>query len=614
MFSTLLYFLVALVIYTTSELFKNTDGMDRFAAVNVLLFSVGFVGMCHLAFKRLERLTSERPYENMDYLIQKRISRLSVAALILFAVNIYGFKLTHLFSEVQLFEMLPTLKAVLFIGLFLFYLLVIWNAAYPVQNRYFAGEVSKKDYILSNISFSLPALMPWLCLSLAADLINLLPWQPFKDFLKSPIGEIGYIVFFMCVIAVFGPVFIRKMWNCKPLTSGYTRSRIENICKKTGLSYSDILKWDLFGGNMMTAGVMGFIGRFRYLLVTPALTTALSDEELDAVMLHEIGHVQRYHMVFYLLFFAGFMACSFVYFEPVLLLLYLFDPAYKIFAWIGIERATAHPALISIALIGTFLLYFRFIFGFFMRNFEREADLHIYQYTRDASALISTFYKIASYSRQSMNKPNWHHYSIGQRIEFLEKCDKDPFLIRSHHSKVRKMVAIYLIGIVFLLGAGYSISSGGGEKKFDNFIAERILFRHLEVDPANSDLYVLVGDYYYGQENYARAIDSYENILRIDPMNIHALNNLSMLFSTCPDEAYRNSIKALEYAKRALRQKREPYVLDTYAEALFANHDIKGAIAAEREALNQSKENKKFYEDQLRRFEKMLIPEKLIDQ
>jgi len=606
MFSNLLYFLVALVIYTTSELLKNTQGLDKTLLLNAFLISVAFIGVCQLIFRRLLRFAAERPsYENLDHLIQKRISCLSVSALILFAVNIYGFKLPHFFSGIRFFEVLPTFKAILFLGLYLLYLVVIWNAAYPIQNRYFAGSVSKKDYILSNISFSLPALLPWFCLSMAADLLNLLPWPPLNDFLKTPAGEIGFIVFFLVAIAVFGPFFIKRIWNCKPLAPGYTRSRIESICKKAGMTYSDILKWELFGGNMMTAGVMGFIGRFRYLLVTPALMNALSDEELDAVMVHEIGHIQKYHMIFYLLLFAGFMACNYVFFEPAMLLLYLLEPAYKMFAWIGVERATAHPIMISISLIGAFILYFRFIFGFFMRNFEREADLHVYQFTKDASSLISTFHKIASYSRQAMDKPNWHHFSIGQRINFLERCEKDPSLIRSHHSKVRKMMAAYLIGIVFLFSAGYSISSGAAKERFDNFIAERILFRHLEVDPSNSDLYTLVGDYYYGQSNYERAIDSYENVLRIDPLNIHALNNLSWLFSTCPEEVYRNSKKALEYAERALRRQREAFILDTYAEALFANNNINGAIEAALEALNQSEEKKEYYEGQLKRFRKM---------
>jgi len=101
MFSNLLYFLVALVIYSTSELFKNLGPFNGNAGLNAVLMSLGFAGICHLSFRRIERLAAVSPYENIDHLIQKKMSRLSVSALILFAVNIYGFKLTLMFSDIK---------------------------------------------------------------------------------------------------------------------------------------------------------------------------------------------------------------------------------------------------------------------------------------------------------------------------------------------------------------------------------------------------------------------------------------------------------------------------------------------------------------------------------
>ena len=608
MFSNLLYFLIALVIYTTCDLFEPVKNFNTIYVFNSLVLSVLFVLICNITFKRLEKKASENPFGNIDHLINTYISRLSVLALMIFAVNLYGFKLNFLFSGIKIFDVIPTFGAILFLGLFLFYLIIIWNAAYGVQKGYFAGEVSKKNFILSNVSFSLPALLPWFCLSLIADILGLLPWQPVKEFLKSPLCEIGYIALFLVAIAIFGPVLIKKLWSCTPLEPGLPRTRIEAVCKKTGLKYSDILKWELFGGTMITAGVMGLVGRFRYILVTPALLYSLNDDELDAVMLHEIGHVQKYHMIFYLFFFAGFIACNFVFFEPIMLLFYILKPVYDLFELIGVGKATAHPIIISAAMIGFFILYFRFVFGFFMRNFERQADLHIYHFSKDATPLISTFYKIASYSRQSIDKPNWHHFSIGQRIRFLENCQTSPALIQAHHSRVRKMIAGYFIVATLLFGFGYSINYGMAKDAFGNFIAEKILFQQMDVDPENSDLYALVGDYYYNKKNYGKTIDSYENVLRVDPENVHALNNLAWLFATCPEKDYRNREKALEYAKRALEQEREAFVLDTYAEALFVNHDIRNAVAAAKEALHLSKDKKEYYKSQLERFEKMQNP------
>ncbi|MFH2093205.1 MAG: M48 family metallopeptidase, partial [Pseudomonadota bacterium] len=347
MFANILYFLIALILYSTTQLFEPARLMDEHAVLNSVLLSLVFVLICKISFSRLLKRCRQVNYNHIDHWVGVYINRLSILALIVFATNLYGFRLYLLFSGVAFFEQIPSIEAIFFLLLFLFYLIAIWATAYDIQREFFAGKVSRRHFVLSNVSFSLPALLPWFVLSIVSDLLGFLPWQPLKTFLKSPAGEAGYIAVFLVAIAILGPVLIKKIWNCKSLESGYARSRIEEVCRKAGLTYSDILVWNLFGGAMITAGVMGLVGRFRYLLVTPALLNSLTGEELDAVMLHEIGHVQKFHMVFYLLFFAGFVGCNFVFFEPTLYLLYIFEPVYLLLEMIGIDKSTAHPILFS---------------------------------------------------------------------------------------------------------------------------------------------------------------------------------------------------------------------------------------------------------------------------
>lgn len=604
MFTNVLYFLSALVIYTTSELFEPVKIHAFPTLLKTALISSIFVVICKIAFNRLADKIKKEPFINIDHEVGLIINRLSILSLMVFSVNIYGFKLYALFSGVWFFTRIPTIEAVLFVSVFLFYLVVIWSHAYSIQKKLFAAPLSRKQFILSNAAFSLPAMLPWFVISIVSDLLGLLPWQPLKTVLESPAGEMGYILFFLAAIAVFGPVLIKKIWQCKPLEKGPARTRIEYVCSSAGISYSDILIWDLFGGAMITAGVMGLWGRFRYILVTPALLNSLDPNELDAVMLHEIGHVQKHHMLFYMLFFVGFTACNFVFFEPILFLLYLMEPVYHILEMAGIHKATAHPVLFSLLLILFFLVYFRFVFGLFMRNFERQADLHLYAFVPDASALISTFYKIAAHSRQAMEKPNWHHFSIGQRVRFLERCQNKPELINAHHSKVKKMMIAYLVVIALVFSIGYSISYGGSKEGFEQFIAKKILFQELAVDPENADLYVLVGDYYYNEKLYQKAIDAYENVLKVAPDNIHALNNLAWLYTTCPDGRFRDYSSALVFAQKAVTIQKEDFILDTYAEALFVNNDVENALAAARQALEIAKGKKEYYLGQVERFEK----------
>nr|WP_320013350.1 M48 family metalloprotease [uncultured Desulfobacter sp.] len=602
MFSNFIYFLAALVIYTTSELFDSPSEFDPGAIGFCLASTAAFALVCRIYFNRLAALGQSLPAPEIDQRVNTAVSRLSIAALVLFAVNIYGFRVNHILSGVAIFQWVPTLGALLFLGLFLFYLILIWNFSYQIQKRFFTDSLTKKSFILSNIAFCLPAMLPWCFLSLLADCLGLLPFDGLNRFLNSTTGEVIYILFFVIAVSVFGPVLIQRLWGCRPMAPGFDRQRIEKTCQMADLKYRDILVWNLFGGGMITAGVMGLIGRYRYILVTPALLACLDDDEIQGVILHEIGHVYHRHMLFYLFFFAGFIACNFVFFEPLMLMIYLINPLFNGAAFLGVSQDTAHAAITCLVLIGLFIFYFRFVFGLFMRHFERQADLHIFKYKNSPSALISTFYKIASLSRQSIDKPNWHHFSIGRRIGFLERCRMNPDLIQDHHRKVKKMIAGYVLAVGAIFFLGYSVSYGGLNISFTRLVAGKILSRQLELNPDNSDLYVQVGDFYYDARQYEKAMVAYENVLKIDPVNAHALNNLAWLLATCPDKAFRNAPRALELARRAVGLRKEAYILDTYAEALYLNNYKSQALAAAKQALKISTKRKQYYEDQVTRF------------
>ncbi|MBF0204230.1 MAG: M48 family metalloprotease, partial [Desulfamplus sp.] len=508
----------------------------------------------------------------------------------------------------------PTLEALIFLTIFLSYLVIIWNSAWNIQKNYFTGHVSKKSFVVSNISFSLPALLPWFLLSFTADLIELIPFKQPKGFLATPLGEISYVLVFMVAAACFGPLLIQKIWGCIPLENGFARSRIEALCDTAKLKYANILKWDLFGGSMITAGVMGLWGKFRYILVTPAMISNLNPEEIDAVIIHEIGHIQKKHIHFYLLFFAGYIACVYSLFDPMIIIYYS-APFMKFISFAGIDHETGVTLMLSFILIMVFLLYFRYVFGFFMRNFERQADIHVYNYLPDASSLICTFHKIAGSSKQSWDKPNWHHYSIRERVDYLRLCEDNPEFIGKHNKKVNRMVLGYLVAMVVICSVGYYFNFGQGKDNINEFIAENIINEQIKGEPLKIDILLIAADYYYDKKKFDKAILYYNMVIDIEPYNSHALNNLAWLHATCNDIFFQDYPKALKLAKKALdaEKKTNPppsYILDTYAEACFVNGLYNEALEAAKEALNSAADRKDYYQQQVMRFEKVTQFEK----
>jgi TPR repeat protein len=85
----------------------------------------------------------------------------------------------------------------------------------------------------------------------------------------------------------------------------------------------------------------------------------------------------------------------------------------------------------------------------------------------------------------------------------------------------------------------------------------------------------------------ADAIKWYQKAVDHPEPDSAALNNLAMMYATATDARLRNPTKALDYARLAvqLTHESDAGVLDTFAEAYYANGDYENAIATEKKAL-----------------------------
>jgi Zn-dependent protease with chaperone function len=488
------------------------------------------------------------------------------------------------------------------LGLFVFYLAIVWYFAHDTYQRLYRADITKKSYVVSNITFALPVILPWLALSGVADIIDILPFEAPKWFLNTDIGQGVYFLVFLFGVAIVGPSIIKRFWRCKPLAQGYARRRIEGLCQKAQLEYEDILYWPIFGGKMVTAGVMGLVKKFRYILVTNALLHLLEPDELDMVIAHEIGHVKKKHLIFYLVFFAGFLLISHAVVQLIILLIYSSETYFWIVTVSGANENTVASWASALIFITLFLLYFRFIFGYFMRNFERQADIFVYSLFDTSKPLVSTLEKIAASSGQSADRPNWHHFSIRERVDYLIKCEQDPKWISRHNKKVRNSVCVFLTGILLLAASGHFLNVGVVRPKLNAQFIDRVLLKEIEKSPGNPNLYLLLGDLYYENKDYQGVREAYEKAIELNPESTHGLNNLAWLYATCEDEHIKNPVRALELAKRAAAMEPSPHILDTLAESYFVNGRYEDAIETGKQALALAKKDRSLYKKQLEKF------------
>jgi prepilin signal peptidase PulO-like enzyme (type II secretory pathway) len=359
------------------------------------------------------------------------------------------------------------------------------------------------------------------------------------------------------------------------------------------MAYANILYWPIFGGRMITAGVMGLIKKFRYILVTPSLLKLLEPEEVDAVIAHEIGHIKKKHLMFYLVFFVGYMLLSYVTFDIMIFAIIYTKPVFWFISQTGFSQTTVVSTISSLVIICIFLIYFRFIFGFFMRNFERQADTYVYALFDTARPLISTLEKIAATSGQSADKPNWHHFSIRQRIDYLRKCETDSSWISQHDGKVKKSIGVYLTCLICLGVLGYQLNVGDMGDRISRHFMEKVILREIEQAPDNPNLYSLLGNIYSSSKNWTGVQD---------PDDAQVLNNLAWHYATCEDERFQDPERALVLAELAIRLERMPHVWDTLAESYYVNGMYQEAVEAGEQALAQATKKRTYYEDQLKKF------------
>jgi len=297
---------------------------------------------------------------------------------------------------------------------------------------------SVKDNVGSNIKFNLVIVIPWVIISLIYDVLGLvLPGV--KDMLTTPLFREMFLLLFLLAFTVFAPVLIARLWDCEPLPPSELKENILALCRSQGVRFKDIMSWNALNKSMVTAGVMGVVSPFRYLMITPALMNLLDKNEIMAVVSHEVGHVKKKHLLFYLVFFMGFIILINTIWDQFINFIFTTPLGIEILTSgdRGANMDVLNLAFISIILL-VFIGYFRFIFGYFMRNFERQADGFCFESGINPNYMISSFKKLGERLGDDGKASNWHHYNLSQRIDFIEKGKQNPGIITQHDKKVKR--------------------------------------------------------------------------------------------------------------------------------------------------------------------------------
>jgi STE24 endopeptidase len=312
-------------------------------------------------------------------------------------------------------------------------LFLYFGALYACNYAFFrrhkdAASAHKKA--IHAVQFIAPFALPLLGATIFLDLFG-----------ENPAGTgIGAVAVFLGIVLltmIFLPPAIVWVWDCPPLKNDALTARLDVVCARTHFTHAGYRLWTV-AEDSITAAIVGLVGRFRYILFTKKLLEKMPETSLEAILAHEIGHNKRKHLWIYPWILFGMLVFASAVSDWTFRSLNESRDIPEEF-WIYIELA---------AFVAAMALYFRFVFGFFSRLFERQADLYVYEAGIDPNNLIEAFQQLARALGTSENDPSWHHFSIRERINFLRETQEDRTLIGRHHRNVYICLAIFTVILI----------------------------------------------------------------------------------------------------------------------------------------------------------------------
>lgn len=237
-------------------------------------------------------------------------------------------------------------------------------------------------------------------------------WWPVAGVVSFLLGAAMVQWFPVVILPLFYPV--------RPIERPSLRPRAERLASAAGLTIDGIYRIELSTETVKANAMLAGLGRTRRVLLGDTLLDQFTDDEIEVVLAHEVGHHAHRHISKMLV--AGF-AMSMVGF-------WLTD--------VMIRSTAAQPALFRYTDLGpTALPWLMMFFALWVfvsepamnlvsRFFERQADRYALRHASRPIAFFSAFRKLARLNKEYPDPDRWEvilyysHPPIAERLELAQ--------------------------------------------------------------------------------------------------------------------------------------------------------------------------------------------------
>ncbi|WP_291960040.1 M48 family metallopeptidase [Maribacter sp.] len=216
------------------------------------------------------------------------------------------------------------------------------------------------------------------------------------------------IAIFTLFMNLFYSKLIVPLFNKqKPLEAGTLKEKIEAYAAQVGFDLQNIFVINGSKRSTKANAYFSGFGKEKRVTLYDTLINDLEEEEIVAVLAHEIGHYKRKHIIFNL-------TSSIVLTGLMLLILSLFINNPEVSLAIGVDRPSFHAALIGFGILYSPISEITgLLMNYFSRKFEYQAD----DYAKNTYAALPLVTSLKKLSKNSLSNLTPHpayvfmHYS-----------------------------------------------------------------------------------------------------------------------------------------------------------------------------------------------------------
>ncbi len=292
---------------------------------------------------------------------------------------------------------------------------------------YYTGYYLEHKYNLSNQTF-----VKWIWEELKESLVGsaiALPLLLLFFFVLQTFGELWWLPFavLMFIISVLlaqiVPIVILPLfYKVTPIENENLKERIVKLSNDAGLKVENVFKFDMSKNTKKANAAFTGLGKTKRILLGDTLLENYTDDEIETVIAHELGHFKKKHIVKNI--FIGTASSFFTFF----IIAFLHKQSLNWFSFNSILQISSLPILVLWgAIIG---LIQSPITNIISRKFEYEADNYAIEATGKKEAFIKTLEKLTDQNLGD-KEPNafvewffYSHPSIKKRINNINLSAK----------------------------------------------------------------------------------------------------------------------------------------------------------------------------------------------